>query len=83
MPYEDVPFIGEDTSKWFKYLMNLYNISSEQADLRSWQTLPAEIRLARFILEPGEYDLFYNRNKLGHMNVKEGEKKFVIYRTVA
>ena len=31
---------GKTTSLWFKYISNLYNITSEQADLRSWQTLP-------------------------------------------
>lgn len=34
-----------------------YSEISEQADVRSWELLPAEIFLARIPLEPGNYDL--------------------------
>ena len=69
-----------------------YNLYSEQADLRSWQTLPAQIRIARLIVEPGDYELSLNNfnaenirideNNLGKVNLKAGEKKFIIIRTV-
>lgn len=65
----------------FKYISNLYQISSEQADLRSWQTLPAQIRVARLILKPGEYKLFLNERGLGKVNISAGEKKYFIIRT--
>ena len=44
---------GDNTALAFRIVSSLFNVYSEQADLRSWQTLPAELRLARFILEPG------------------------------
>jgi len=72
---------GQEPSRWFRYLSNLYNIASEEPDLRSWQTLPSEIRLARFLLDPGEYELLFNGGTLGNVHVLAGEKKFFIVRT--
>ncbi|MDP8212906.1 MAG: hypothetical protein P9X22_06425 [Candidatus Zapsychrus exili] len=71
---------GENASKWSKYISNLYNISSEQADLRSWQTLPSEIRITRLILNSGNYRLFFDEDDLGEIDIKENEKKFIVYR---
>mgnify|MGYP001052715885 CR=1 FL=1 len=34
--------------------LQLYNFLSEQADTRNWQSLPAEIHVARIPLQPGE-----------------------------
>lgn len=71
----------EEAADWFKYLSNLYNITSEQADLRSWQTLPAEVRLGRLILEPGTYQLYFNDKELAQVELQRGEKKFFLVRT--
>ena len=38
-------------------VVNIAGLLTEQADTRSWQSLPADIQLARIPLEPGEYDL--------------------------
>jgi len=59
---------------------NLYAYFSEQADLRSWQTLPAHINIARLILEPGEYDLFFNSALLSFVSLEAGERRFFIVR---
>jgi len=69
-----------------------YNLYSEQANLRSWQTLPAQIRIARFILPPGTYSFkvkhfgdgesFLEENNLGKLTLKAGDQKFLIVRTV-
>jgi len=69
-----------------------YNLYTEQADLRSWQTLPAQIRIARLIVEPSDYELslsnfnaeniLIDENNLGTVSLKAGEKKFIIIRTV-
>lgn len=37
--------------------MDVYNIVSEQADLRSWSTLPASAQVLRTSLAPGTYEL--------------------------
>ena len=38
-------------------VLNIAGLLTEQADTRSWQSLPADIQLARIPLAPGEYDL--------------------------
>jgi hypothetical protein len=48
---------GPTSAAIFTLASNIYNVYSEQADLRSWQSLPAEIRVARLSLTPGQYRL--------------------------
>ncbi len=69
---------GQDAGNWFRYLSSLYNISTEQADLRSWQTLPEQIYMTCLILDSGEYQLRLNDQPLGKIQIRAGEKKFVI-----
>ena len=38
-------------------LINLMGVITEQADTRSWLTLPEHVNLARLPLPPGTYDL--------------------------
>ncbi|HLD69807.1 MAG TPA: hypothetical protein VJA17_03490, partial [Candidatus Omnitrophota bacterium] len=83
---------GKTASGGFVIASSLFNLYSEQADLRSWQTLPAEIRLARLILEPGAYDfsldnfdadkILIEGRALGTMELKAGDIKFLLVRTV-
>ncbi len=72
---------GEKASDIYRYSTHLYNIFSEQADLRSWQTLSAQIQIGRLILEPGGYSLNLDRRNLGTVDLKPGDKKFFILRT--
>lgn len=46
---EESPFLG--------LLVNLFGVLLEEADTRSWRTLPATIRMARLSLEPGTYEI--------------------------
>ncbi len=56
--------------------------ATEQADLRGWRTLPAEIQIARLSLPPGKYDLRVNESgyllKTDSVNVQSGKNYFVI-----
>jgi len=82
---------GKNTAESFKILSSLYNIFSSRADTRCWQTLPAQIRVARLLLEPGEYSLavnnldsedkFINEINLGKCNLSAGERRFFIIRS--
>lgn len=69
---------SKETSQWFGYFSSLYNLVSEQADLRSWQTLPAYIEISRLILDPGEYKLLINENLIERVILKQGEVKFLL-----
>jgi len=82
---------GQDAGKTFKILSSLFNVISSRADLRSWQTLPSQIRIARLLLEPGEYDITVTdldaqngaltERSLGKVNLSGGEKKFFVIRS--
>ncbi|MFH1093554.1 MAG: hypothetical protein V1739_05285 [Candidatus Omnitrophota bacterium] len=82
---------GRETAGWFSFFANVYNIMIEKADLRCWRSLPDEIRIARIILDPGDYEFnVENFNdsgaNLGILNVsnsavKAGEKLFFMIHT--
>jgi len=82
---------GRDSAFFFTLVSDIFNLSTNRADLRSWRTLPSEIRVARLLLDPGEYsfrqdnfdasgnvlEIFY----LGEFTLRAGEKKFLVIRT--
>jgi hypothetical protein len=69
---------------------NLYNVITEQADLRCWQTLPQNMQVARVFLPAGRHELvFALHSKTGGrvqerefvLDVRPGETIFVSART--
>jgi hypothetical protein len=42
---------------WLDLAANIYNVASEQADTRSWRTLPSRFHLIRIQVPPGKYNL--------------------------
>jgi hypothetical protein len=82
---------GDLAALGFDLLGTVYNLSTEKADLRSWQTLPNDIRIARLVLDPGQYEFYVqsvdgNQNQLekkdlGSMDVKSGDIKFFVVRS--
>lgn len=83
---------GRNAQYPVKGIGSLFNLFSEKADLRSWQTLPAQIRLTRLLLEPGKYKLSIEnfdadniaieKRKIGEYTFQAGEKRFIIVRTI-
>ncbi|MGE5307460.1 MAG: hypothetical protein ACM3OC_00025, partial [Deltaproteobacteria bacterium] len=51
---------GANTEALYTVLASLYNIATNRADLRSWQTLPDKIMIARLVLPPGDYVIEFN-----------------------
>ncbi len=53
--------VGKDAAPWVGLLVGLLTkglaVASEEADKRSWQTLPDEIHLARVWVPPGRYQV--------------------------
>lgn len=71
-------------------LMSLYNVLTEQADLRSWTTLPASLQWVRIPMAPGEHKLSVRLEGAGgaaiaerpvNVSLARGERKFVNVRT--
>jgi len=83
---------GDIAASLFSFVSNMYNIVVEQADLRCWQTLPDQIRLARLIIEPGDYEFtlenfnesgsYLSEIKLDPHTLISGQKLFIIVRTL-
>ena len=73
------------------FLVNMFNLATEQADTRSWLTLPDNIQIARLFYTPGTYTVYvdflnsrdYTLEKTQFDNVKltAGKKTFLYYRT--
>jgi len=70
---------------------NIFAFASEEADLRSWRTLPAEILISKLTLEPGSYEFWaecvdasgrvIRKVELGKRSLEEGEKVLLQFRT--
>jgi hypothetical protein len=82
---------ARDEGGWAAELVaNLYNVITEQADLRCWQTLPQNMQVARIPLPSGRHELvFALHGKTGGrvqqrefvLDVRPGEKIFLSART--
>ncbi len=73
-------------------LVNIMGFVSEQADTRSWLTLPANIQMARLKLQPGSYNLTlelldtlgqtHNTTNLTDVKVTAGQRRYISYHYV-
>lgn len=73
---------GKTTGKIVKVAGNLYAWFSEQPDLRSWQTLPAEIRLAVLDVPAGIYTIKGNDHVIrDNLIINEGDAVFIPWRS--
>lgn len=72
-------------NEWLNLAANIFNVATEQADTRSWRTLPARFHLLRVALNPGQYQLKLRLNlskggikeQIFNLKVKEGKKKVI------
>ena len=82
---------AEKKSEILGFLVNLFGVSTEAADTRSWLALPRQIHVARLPVQPGTVDLvleFVNGNGRvvdGHrfvgVEVSAGQRVFLNYRS--
>ncbi|MFH0926229.1 MAG: hypothetical protein V1872_11490 [bacterium] len=82
----------DDVRALTKFVMNIFGMVTEKADTRTCMVLPAEIRIAKALIEPGNYDLkaeclsnegaLIKKIALGNFTFKAGDKRFVFFRTV-
>ena len=66
-------------------------VATERADLRCWRTLPAEVRVAKLMVRPGDYNVaaeclgqrggVVRRISLGRYALEAGDKRFIIFHT--
>jgi hypothetical protein len=75
---------GKAGGAWVKLGADIFNIVSENADRRSWLTLPNDAQILRSALPQGEYQLKLNNGKAaGMMKVKIEPGKRTVVRVVA
>ena len=75
-----------------KMTTNIVSVATEQADVRQWRLLPAEIRVGRAVIPPGDYSgriEFVSSNgavigskEIAPFSVKKSEERFFTYRTL-
>jgi len=75
---------GDAAAFGLEILGDVFNAATSRADTRCWLTLPGQIRIARLILEPGEYSLSVTgpHLELGTIKLSPGQKKWFIIKTV-
>ena len=76
---------------WAEMLVSVWGAATETADTRQWFTLPAEVRMTRLFLPPGEQDIkLLFRDGYGNIigehlfekvQLKKGSRVFLHYRT--
>ncbi len=82
---------SDENTKWLvKKLVQTVSAAVEQADKRSWRTLPKEIQMAVFKLKPATYNfeiLFYDKNNnlihkkvYNNIKISSDKKTFLISR---
>lgn len=75
-----------------KIVGNIVAAATEKADIRHWRLLPAEIRVGKVVLPPGDYEgkiefvdaggtVVYSKG-IQRFSVNEAEKRFFTYRTL-
>ena len=68
---------GKDAAPWVDCWSGLWlmewAVASEEADKRSWQTLPDEIHVARAWVPPGQYQVSIRPSGQGAATAKDGQ----------
>jgi hypothetical protein len=69
--------VGRDAAPWVGLLVALVThglaVVSEEADKRSWQTLPDEIHVARAWVQPGQHHISIRPSGQGVTTEKDGQ----------
>jgi hypothetical protein len=87
---------GKNNRDWIGPLVGgiarIFALATEEADIRTWRTLPGEIQLTRLWVEPGEYSVTIQSMDLqGHgarasqntrLQLKEDETRFLFHQSL-
>ena len=82
---------GDVAGLFADVLTTVAAVATERADLRCWRTLPAEVRVAKLMVKPGDYRItaeclgqrggVVRRLDIGRYTLEAGDKRFVIFHT--
>ena len=87
---------GKNNRDWIGPLVGgiarIFALATEEADIRTWRTLPGDIQLTRLWVDPGEYSVtiqsmdlqsrgaWASQNK--YLQLKEGETRFLFHQSL-
>ena len=88
-------FAGRNNRDWIGPLVGgiarIFALATEEADIRTWRTLPGEIHLTRLWVEPGEYSVAIQpinlqgqevgASQYENLHLKEGETRFLVHQS--
>ncbi len=82
---------GDMAGLFADVLTTVAAVATERADLRCWRTLPAEVRVAKLMVKPGDYRItaeclgqrggVVRRLDIGRYALEAGDKRLVIFHT--
>lgn len=79
---------GDQAANAYGYTMSILQEMVSRADTRSWQSLPAEIRVGRILVTPGDYEVkaflpgSSGAKPLGKVSLAAGQKEILLVRSV-
>ncbi len=53
--------LKQNDNGWAQFFASSYSMLSEQADMRSWLSLPKQVQVARFNLPPGSHQIHFSK----------------------
>jgi hypothetical protein len=83
---------GKDLGILVGSLFNIASVATEEADKRSWRTLPDKIQMSRIVLPPGNYDIdvhyigtggeIIDKKTFSDISIHSREKKILTHRVI-
>ncbi|WP_299011205.1 hypothetical protein [uncultured Shewanella sp.] len=69
--------LAQKASDWGSAAIQIFNLVSEQADRRSWLTLPQQAQIARKYLNSGQYDIQLDNNSTTPINIESNRTTLI------
>lgn len=69
--------LGKNANDWGSVAIQIFNLVTEQADRRSWLTLPQQAQIARKYLNPGQYNIQLDNSSPTQINVESGRTTLI------
>ncbi|WP_299492452.1 hypothetical protein [uncultured Shewanella sp.] len=69
--------LARNANDWGSVVLQIFNLVSEQADRRSWLTLPQQAQIARKYLNPGQYDIQLDNSSTTKINIESNRTTLI------
>lgn len=69
--------LAKNASDWSSIAIQIFNLVSEQADRRSWLTLPQQAQIARKYLNSGQYEIQLDNSSTTQINIESNRTTLI------